>query len=314
MRSRVIEMYDWTQMDLSEFAAHFAPDEKKITEECNRLANRRASWKDGVQINAGDMATISMESEEKRYQRKNMTLAVGCNLFDSELEQALIGMKVGGTKTVQLDKAGVTIPVTVTVESVKNKTIPKLTDELVRDSGIEGAATLEEYRALLIEQQKADILEKFSYDAEQKVLQAIHNNSEYVIRQEDWHHAVEIQLNRYAAIAEGDGLRLQDMKAADFEGKVPVSSYHELVALVQDSTWGYLEEYLNGCYYAKKDDAQIDTSREEYDAMIEEYASYWKEERAHAEKINTYEEFVLNQYKSYFYQKLHAFIEQKILG
>lgn len=120
MRSRVIEMYDWTQMDLSEFAAHFAPDEKKITEECNRLANRRASWKDGIQISAGDMATISMESKEKRYQRSSMTLAVGSNMFDKELEQALIGMEVGETKQVQLNKASVTIPVTVTVESVKN--------------------------------------------------------------------------------------------------------------------------------------------------------------------------------------------------
>lgn len=202
---------------------------------------------------SGDTVTLSMQSETERYQWESITLAVGSGLFDPVLEQNLCGMCVGETKEVSATDG----TVLVTIQKVVNRVVPELTDALIAEAGMDGIQTMNEYINTLIEQQKQEKLEEVSYEAEQKILHEIFEKSEYLITYQDWRHAVEMQINRYAAIAESDGMKLQEMTAEDFEGKILVGSFFELVAMVQDSTWDYMREYLTGAYYADGLDQQV---------------------------------------------------------
>ena len=307
MESRVLALYDYHKVDLSEFAINFVPDEAVIEDELQRFANRKAVWKEGDTVHSGDTVTLSMQSETERYQRESITLAVGSGLFDPVLEQNLCGMCVGETKEVSATDG----TVLVTIQKVVNRVVPELTDALIAEAGMDGIQTMNEYIHTLIEQQKQEKLEEVSYEAEQKILHEIFEKSEYLITYRDWRHAVEMQINRYAAIAESDGMKLQEMTAEDFEGKIPVCSFFELVAMVQDSTWDYMREYLAGAYYAQKDG--VDVSRETYEAQAEEYAAYWKTDLETAKKINTYDEFVITQNKTCLFQRIQAYIRQEVL-
>ena len=242
MESRVIAMYDYHKVDLSEFVIHFTIDEEKIADEMNRLVNREATWEEGTVVSAGDMAEVSLDSKVKRYNKPKLKLAVGCNLFDPELEAALCGMHKGETKEITTAKGSVQ----VTVNRIMNKRVPQLTDEVIAKFGPEGVSSQAQFREFLIEQQKSEAMKKVYYSAEQKILKEVHDNSDYLIKHEDWSHAVTIQMNRYAALAESEGLELRKMTAKEFEGKIPVASYDQLVALVQESAWRYMEEYLAG--------------------------------------------------------------------
>ena len=307
MESRVLALYDYHKVDLSEFAINFVSDEAVIEDELQRFANRKAVWKEGDTVNSGDTVTLSMQSETERYQRESITLAVRSGLFDPVLEQNLCGMHVGETKEVSATDG----TVLVTIQKVVNRVVPELTDALIAEAGMDGIQTMSEYINTLIEQQKQEKLEEVSYEAEQKILHDIFEKSEYLITYRDWRHAVEMQINRYAAIAESDGMKLQEMTAEDFEGKIPVGSFFELVAMVQDSTWDYMREYLAGAYYAQKDG--VDVSRETYEAQAEEYAAYWQTDLKTAEKINTYDEFVITQNKTCLFQRIQAYIRQEVL-
>ncbi len=46
MESRVLALYDYHKVDLSEFAIDFMPYEAVIEDELQRFANRKAVWKE----------------------------------------------------------------------------------------------------------------------------------------------------------------------------------------------------------------------------------------------------------------------------
>lgn len=307
MESRVIAMYDYHKVDLSEFFIHFTIDEEKIADEMNRLVNREATWEDGTVVSAGDIAEVSLNSKVKRYNKPKLKIAVECNLFDPELEAALCGMHKGETKEITTAKGSVQ----VTVNRIMNKRVPQLTDEVIAKFGPEGISSQAQFREFLIEQQKSEAMKKVYYSAEQKILKEVHDNSDYLIKHEDWTHAVTIQMNRYAALAESEGMELRKMTAKEFEGRIPVASYDQLVSLAQESAWRYMEEYLAGSYYAREDG--IDISDEAYETYVKEYAEFWKVDDATARKVNTYEEFVINRNKGCFYNRIRNYIANEII-
>ena len=82
-------------------------------------------------------------------------LTIGSGTFIPGFEDALIGMKVGETRDIDLtfpenypteDLAGAPVVFTVTVNSIKEEVLPELTDELVVKMGDEGITTVEQFK------------------------------------------------------------------------------------------------------------------------------------------------------------------------
>ncbi len=57
--------------------------------------------------------------------------------------------------------------------------------------------------------------------------------SEILLRKEDWQRYSTLKLQYLKGLAVFEGFALETMTAKDFEGRIPVKSYEELVLMLQ---------------------------------------------------------------------------------
>lgn len=307
MISRAENIYEYDQVDIARFQEVFEPNEEAIRYEMNRLINKYITWAEGEEVRSLDMAVCALESSVARFQKEKIKLVVGSGMFHKELEDSIVGMKKGESKRISLGE-GI---VEVTVISVTNRIAPEITDEMVETLQIEGVKTVKDYRDHLVGEQKKELASDKSYDAIQYVMEEVARKSDLILKHEDWTHMAELELGRYRALASQEGLKIEEMTEKEFDGKIPVTSYHELVALVQHNAWNTLTQYVLGIHYAKLD--QYEPDEQEYDEFIKEYMEIWHTTEEDAKASNTYQHFVVNCYTGHYYNKVRNYVEEHLL-
>lgn len=90
---------------------------------------------------------------------KGFNLTIGAGGFIAGFEDGMIGMEIGETKDVDLtfpdpyqnnpDLSGCDVVFTFTMNSISEQILPELTDEFVAELGVEGCATVEDYRKFI---------------------------------------------------------------------------------------------------------------------------------------------------------------------
>lgn len=313
MRSKLIHVYDFREADISPFRVRFEVDQSAVDKELEQMANRKAVWEPAQQVQAGDTVECRLVSDVPRLNREQVKFVVGQKLFHPALEQKLIGLICGEKHTLDVDG----VQVEAEIRSILRKVVPPITDELVQGTerlncSVPGTAnTVEEYRALQVEQQKEDALREPVNNAVQFLMQEVHDKSEILIAKEDWEHYIVTELNRHRRLAEMEGLKLETMTAEDFNGRIPVSSFHELVALMQDYSWGNLEHYMLGKVYAQEDG--VLATEEGYEEHVAEFAEYWGLSDQIAHEVITRDGYEYSYYDGYFYRKVYDYVRSRIL-
>lgn len=108
---------------------------------------------------------------------ENHSLEIGSGSFIPGFEEQLVGMNVGEEKTITTkfpddyqaeNLKGQTTEFKVKLHEIKNRVVPTLTDEIVKDLDVEGVSTAEEYRQNILEKlqsEKATMVENTFIDA-----------------------------------------------------------------------------------------------------------------------------------------------------
>lgn len=109
-------------------------------------------------IQKGDIVTLDLESDNPKFNRSMLKLAVGTNMFDKELETALIDSLVGEENEYDIHGHKVNVLIK---ESIRNK-YPTINDQLIEEytltqEGLEEIKTVQEYKDYLAEEYKNDI-------------------------------------------------------------------------------------------------------------------------------------------------------------
>lgn len=295
MRSKLLQIFDYREVDISAFAMSFSPDMEAVQRELMQLANRKAVWKPVQYIQKGDLAVCRLSSQHPRFQKEQIKLMVGQGLFHRELEAQLLGLQVGQEAKLQVEETWIQVQVL----SVLRKSIPEITDELIRSGDPRGPKTVEEYQKNLCLRQLEKAVEEKSGEVVQYILNQVHESSTILITREDWQRFVDNELERNRQLVTLDGLVLENMTPQQFEGRIPVSSYYELVTWVQRDSWDSLEQTLLGQYYARQNGALL--SPEAYGQFLQAYAETWKLTEKTARSINTQEQYENSYYSSYYY-------------
>ena len=202
-----------------------------------------------------------LASDCPRFQREKVRFVAGSGIFHKELEDMSIGMEAGETRETVLPEGKVSL----TLTGVMNRVVPEPGDEMVEKLGLDGVHTVAEYRAYLLEQQKAAAFQEDSYDALNHLMREVISGSEFVLDREDWAEAINRELDRCRTLCHQEGMVLEKMTPEQFQGRIPVKSYHELVAMLQYEGWDKLCRYLLGCRYAyKREDLFYEIRRKTY--------------------------------------------------
>ena len=157
---------------------------KDVEEEIEKAKKQYADLeiKDG-KIENGDVAVIDYEGfkDGKPFdggKAENYSLEIGSGSFIPGFEEALIGLKKGDSKDVNLtfpkdyhaeELKGKKVVFKVTINEVKTKVYPELNEEFFLDLGLEGVKTIDEFKKTI----KDSLKEQREYDAENKYIDAL---------------------------------------------------------------------------------------------------------------------------------------------
>jgi trigger factor len=168
-----VEPADWTKLEVP--AAEPEVPAELIEAELNALREAVAELAPAERpAQEGDMVVLDLVSSSGEAQR-DYVVEVGAGRLVEEIEAALVGMKAGGTKTVEFERADeTTASAEVTVKEVKEKILPPLDDDLARAAS--EFDTLAELRAdvegHLREQLEAELESEFRAAAVDRLVDA----------------------------------------------------------------------------------------------------------------------------------------------
>ncbi len=162
-------------------------------------------FKDGVPFDGG--------------KAENYSLEIGSHSFIEGFEDALIGMKKGDSKDIDLrfpdnyhaeELKGQPVVFKVKINEVKEKKIPELNDDFYLDLGLEGVNSLE----TLKEELKNQISARKEHDIENKYVEELLNKASSNMKVEVPEEMISDELDRiieqYSNMLSMQGIRLED--------------------------------------------------------------------------------------------------------
>ena len=198
LRSKATKVFDYRKTDISSFIPAFTPDEGQLEKDIERVLKAHGVKESPAAVAAGDMVTLSLRSGTAKFNKDKIVVMVGKGLYSKELEEKLIGLEKGVSFTVTADGADVS----GTVEQIIRTILPELTDESVAGFGMDGIATVTDLKGYCVDKQLDRILDDCEEMdmASAMVWQALSENCEFVLDEEELSRALKIAEERKAEI------------------------------------------------------------------------------------------------------------------
>lgn len=196
----------------------------EINKELESLRNKYAEIvvKENGEVVSGNTAVIDFKGvvEGKELEGgsgENYPLEIGSNTFIPGFEDALVGMKTGETKDINLtfpenyveDLKNKDVTFTVTIKEIKERLLPEVNEDFFKDLGYEDVKTASE----LEEKIKEHILEHKNHDIDNKyldeVLKKACENMTVEINEEIIHDEIHRMINQYSEQMRMQGLSIE---------------------------------------------------------------------------------------------------------
>ena len=202
MRSKVTKLFDYTRAEIPETLRRWRVTEENMEEHLATLARSHALEKDVEEIRAGDSVVCRGESAVGRWNKPVLLFYPGSGLCEKVIEDVLVGLKSGESRTIAASEGDVTL----TVARIVRRESHPVNDGLVKLEGVEGVETLEAYRRWYRETtEKEDRQRNLGYLA-RHLLQEIEKNSEYDIDEAEEAAWAEVQGEQWRRAEEAQGI------------------------------------------------------------------------------------------------------------
>ena len=265
---------------------------KEIEDEINRLRDRYADIvvKENGEVVNGNTAVIDFKGivdgkELEGGNGSNYPLEIGSNSFIPGFEDALIGMKVGETKDIDLKfpenyvehLKGKDVTFTVTIKEIKERVLPEVNAEFYKDLGYEDIKTKEEFENKIKENLKEDKTNEVENKYLNEVVDKAIQNMTVLINEEIIHDEIHRLVHQYEDTLKMQGLNLEKY----FEFTKTDMEY------LENQLRPEAEKRLKERYLLEKiaEKEKIEVNDEESEKHLEEIASMY----------NLHKEQVLNQ-------------------
>ena len=255
---------------------------EEISKELDSLRNKYAEIiiKEAGEVESGNTAVIDFKGvvdckELEGGSGENYPLEIGSNTFIPGFEDALIGMKLGETKDINLtfpenyveDLKNKDVTFTVTIKEIKERKLPEINEDLFADLGYEDVKTKEELEAKI----KEHLLEHKNHDIDNKyldeVLKKACENMTVELNEEIIHDEIHRMINQYS-----EQLRMQGLSIEQYL-EFTKSTMHDLESQMKPEAEGSVKER-----YLLEEIAEvekIEVTEEEVDADLERISSMY---------------------------------------
>lgn len=126
---------------------------------------------EGEAAQVGDTAALKTVSDLPKFNKERVTVTLGRGLYNRELEDALVGRRVGDSVSLIVQEK----PVTAMILELKRKQTPEPTDEMVealqaKDLHNQPIHTVAEYEAFVRDEKTMEILATVNYYVMEKIM------------------------------------------------------------------------------------------------------------------------------------------------
>lgn len=227
-------------------------------------------------------------------------LSIGSHTFIDGFEDGLLGVNIGDTVDLNLtfpenygaaDLAGQAVVFTVTVNYVTRDNIPEITDELIKEISEGQYTNLEDYKADLVEQMKADNLEYINSQAYTELLKMAVDNAEVIkdipqeyiqgkisrmlINVQDYAKAYGMDIESF--LQQYMGLTQEEYKSQSIEYAVEAAKQSlvlqaiaaaEGISISDEEMQQAIDEYVELYNYKDEDDFRSQTNMDDFEEYI----------------------------------------------
>ncbi len=219
LKSKLLREGDPRQVDISEYKIPLTVNQTLYERDLLNFRRKYATVEDVSEIAVQDMVTLTCTSENPRFNKEHITVRVGTGLFSKELENQLIGRKIGQTGLVTVKEQ----PVNVTVEAIRREKLPEVDDALAARCGDPYIQTAEDIRAYCRGRQFDDVLEQPLDDAFPYLMRKVIEKSEFALDPEEKTFSQELTIRQFAGSSMLEGRDLDSMEEEEFSGLFGVS-------------------------------------------------------------------------------------------
>lgn len=163
MRTRLISLADTKSVlkNINEVHIPNAGDlEEIITKELTKGHLFYVQKDESQPITLGNKVTLKIWSNISKFNKDKVSINVGSKLYSEVVENALIGLKVGASKTVIINGENVEF----TVLKAEDLCYPELTNDMVAEKAIEGVETLEQFKEYFLTQKQNEISKAYAHE------------------------------------------------------------------------------------------------------------------------------------------------------
>lgn len=296
--SKVIKLTDFRDMEITEEMQGKALSEEEIKDILNKLAKKNVVTAEVDSIEKGDFVILDLKGEETKFNKNGLQINVGLGLFNKELEDEILGMEKNENKTLTINDK----EVKVGVKSIKRRSIPEVTDELIAGLHIEGVNTIGEYKEYLRDK---DIKEKRMNIIPFKSFEYIVENSEYNILDEDLKSLYDEEVRSLEAQASFYNKTLEE-----FVKEVYEISTEGILKWLEDTTPEKLNQILVGMEFAREDDKML--TQEIYDEEIKTSAQEGNVSFDKAKEMHSHMLFQGSWYPLKAMERIHEYWKEEI--
>ena len=295
---KILKLYDYTQCPLPEKLFEIKIPQKKIDEKIEKAAEHFLAIEEQTgAIQKGDIVAIKMVSTDPLLASECERFSVGKGFFDKDIEAALIGKKKGDTFSAAVDNASAEI----TVLWVKRRVVPKFTDAMASQMGIEDVATVQEYTDYVTQELVEEDKEKKQNAIWNMVSKKIIEESKFEVDEKE----VDAQYKK-------DIVYLQKELEGDFEEFMQVKYHGKTLEESKQNFKKEIVKTLELCAIATPmaEEDGVEWTQEEYSTVIDEMVSeeYSREE---LEQSMSYEDYVKQQKETYLQGKVLECFESR---
>ncbi|HEY8365209.1 MAG TPA: hypothetical protein VIK84_06515 [Haloplasmataceae bacterium] len=275
MKSKVVKLANYSDL-IKSYQFDFILDEKVLDEALYSIVIKNRILEKVLHVSKGDLVTVNLESELKKFNKNSLKIVVGSNFFSEELENNLVDMSLNEVKNVKIDN----FDVKITVLEILRTSLPKLTDELIKKENIAGVETVADYKKMIYEDNKENYLEQEIFKLSNNIFKKLSAESEFNIIEEEVLDLYNTAIDRFRNIAKEEGLVFEEMTKEELLPRLAASSVEEVKIREKEYCLFLVKSAAICSEILKKDISQIETTRDNIFLLHREFFSFIRKELA----------------------------------
>ncbi len=296
-KSKAITIYDYRDVDLSQYVEPFSMTEEELMEQLDKVRMRHAVMVEADTVERDDFVTLDTASDLPKFQKSGITVRVGKDLYSRELEEAILGMKTGEERAVTIPEGNVR----VAIRAIRRRELPSLNDETVDTWGLEGVETVVQLTAQIKAEAKAQYVSDMAEALAVEVSNAANDRSTFDLDEEELREveaegqAMAEDMLRSAGL---DPDAATDEEVMAVSGRTKAEHYDFLRTLCRQE----LRSVAIGAELMEREGVEIPDGA--YDQAVQQCADGMGLSRQDAEKVITYPKFLRQFAANYYFEKI----------